>query len=198
MLLNRPVTSGPLHLSSESANENDSSSKLIPEFVAQLQRSHSIVSPTFHLACAKSNLLSCSWFWGLVVVLVGLGCFLCVCLFVSLFLHQEIHSNVVKDDLCTMHTWRLHPCKKKSGLTSLTLPSADNFLGSSACENCRHLSQVDLSATVIKVINEHTFSQCKELTHIRFPSTLREIHTEAFAYCETLQEVELPPPVYRP
>lgn len=75
----------------------------------------------------------------------------------------------------------------------VTLPSADNFLGSSACENCRHLSQVDLSDTMIKVIHEHAFSQCKELTHTWLPSTLREIHMEAFAYCEILQEVEIPP-----
>ena len=33
---------------------------------------------------------------------------------VDLFCHQEIHSNVVKDDLCTMHTWRLHPCQKNA------------------------------------------------------------------------------------
>ena len=40
-----------------------------------------------------------------------LGCFLCF-VFCFSFPSQQIHSNVVKDDLCTIHTWRLHPCKK--------------------------------------------------------------------------------------
>ena len=54
---------------------------------------------TLHVQ-SESPFLSC--FWGPVFVLVGF-CW-CVFVFVSLFFHQEIHSNVVKDDLCTMQT----------------------------------------------------------------------------------------------
>ena len=74
----------------------------------------------FHSICTDLNLLlsrCCSC--GLVVWFCwGVGSVVFVLLFYEIL---EIH-NLVQDDLCTMHTWRLHSCKKS--LTS-TQPLAE-------------------------------------------------------------------------
>ena len=102
-LLRRPGISGPMPLSRE-YNENDTLRSSYQNSLPNYS-----VSPSFHLACTKRISLFFCGFGVRFFVVVGFGW--CVSVFVSLSFHQEIHSNVVKDDLCTMHTWRLHPCK---------------------------------------------------------------------------------------
>ena len=62
-----------------------------------------------------------------------------------------------------------------------------------ACENCKHLVQVDLICTDIRAIWGSTFSYCVNLVDIWLPPTLRRIGKEAFLCFASLREVKIPP-----
>lgn len=80
-----------------------------------------------------------------------------------------------------------------AGINQLDLPADFNFLGPSACENCRRLQRVDLSRTELTAIWGSTFAHCSYLEQLWFPKRLRRIGQEAFLLCSSLREVHTPP-----
>ena len=83
-----------------------------------------------------------------------------------------------------------------SGIERLRLPPDFNFLGPMACENCKHLVQVDLMRTEISAICGSTFSYCARLVDIWLPPKSRRIGKEAFLCCAFLREVKIPPALH--
>ena len=61
-----------------------------------------------------------------------------------------------------------------------------------AFENCKQLSQVDISSTKLDHLHMHTFSHCHSLQKVSLPPSLREIRAEAFVGCTALGGIALP------
>ena len=68
----------------------------------------------------------------------------------------------------------------------------DAFLGHRAYENCKQLTQVDISSTKLAQLHTHTFSHCRSLQKVTLPSSLREIRAEAFVGCTALTGLAFP------
>ena len=68
----------------------------------------------------------------------------------------------------------------------------DAFLGHRAYENCKQLTQVDISRTKLDLLHMHTFSHCQSLQKVTLPPSLREIRAEAFVGCTALNSLALP------
>ena len=84
-------------------------------------------------------------------------------------------------------------CFLGSGIERLELPADFNFVGPTACENCKRLQRVDLFGTDTTAIWGSTFAHCSRLEQICFPRRLRRIGQEAFLLCSSLHEVRTPP-----
>ena len=82
-------------------------------------------------------------------------------------------------------------CFHSSGIKRVTLGEETVFLGHRAYENCKQLTQVDISRTRLDLLHMHAFSHCPSLQEITLPPSLREIRAEAFG-CTALSSLVLP------
>ena len=64
-------------------------------------------------------------------------------------------------------------CFHSSGIRYVTLGEETVFLGQRAYENCKQLTQVDISRTKLDLLHMHTFSHCQSLRTV-IPATLSE------------------------
>ena len=85
-----------------------------------------------------------------------------------------------------------HGCFHSSGIRYAALGEETVFLGHRAYENCKQLTQVDISRTKIDLLHTHTFSRCQSLRKVTLPPGLREIRAEAFVGCIALNSLTLP------
>ena len=76
-----------------------------------------------------------------------------------------------------------HGSFHSAGIRCVTLGEETIFLGHRAFENCKQLSQVDISSTKLDHLHMHTFSHCQSLQKVILPPSLREIRAEAFVGC---------------
>jgi len=91
-------------------------------------------------------------------------------------------------------------------ITSITLPSTVNYIGSYAfaaldCDNYKERTTSKLKSVNIPegvtTINEGTFSGCTELENITLPEGITSIEDDAFYGCSALTSVKLPSTVTR-
>ena len=83
-------------------------------------------------------------------------------------------------------------CFHSSGIWEVVLEDEAVFLGHGAYENCKQLTQVDISKTKNDLLHMHTFSHCQSLQRVTLPPGLREIRAEAFVGCIALSSLTLP------
>ena len=103
-------------------------------------------------------------------------------------------SQIALPHVCAM-TDIVTPSSPPGGLSHgsfLTLGEETIFLGHRAFENCKQLSQVDISSTKLNHLHMHTFSHCQSLQKVILPPSLREIRAEAFVGCTALSSIALP------
>ena len=76
-----------------------------------------------------------------------------------------------------------------SGIQRVSPGGDAAYIGHRAYENCKQLTSVDISDTVVDTLHMHTFSHCPRLERVSLPPCLREIQAEAFVgpmqYCST-------------
>lgn len=65
-------------------------------------------------------------------------------------------------------------------------------MGDAVFAQCRSLQQIDLSQTWLQTLPAWSFSGCRALTTVAFPSSLTSIEEGAFYYCEALTATSLP------
>ena len=87
-------------------------------------------------------------------------------------------------------------CFCSTGLQELRLPREFYELGAHACDNCKLLTQVDISNTNIEEIREFTFVHGIRLHDVRLPYTVHTIHVKAFMNCAALPELAIPPSLH--
>jgi len=75
-------------------------------------------------------------------------------------------------------------------LTSVSIPSLVEVIGSSAFSGCTRLESVKMPS--IKVISDSAFSGCSKLTSVTIPYTVTSIGNEAFYDCTSLESMILP------
>ena len=83
-----------------------------------------------------------------------------------------------------------------TGLKEFELPRDFHELGAHACDNCKLLTQVDISNTSSAEIREFTFVHCVRLRDVRLPYTVHTIHVKAFMNCAALQGLAIPPSLH--
>ena len=84
-------------------------------------------------------------------------------------------------------------CFLESGLASLKLPPDVTSIGSAACECCLQLLTADLSCCEVKEIMDGAFAYCNSLHDLQLPPKLRTIEKYAFFKCTSLKAVFVPP-----
>lgn len=78
----------------------------------------------------------------------------------------------------------------QTGIKSVRLPASVEMLGSQAFFDSG-LTNADLSASSIKVINSGTFQQCRNLETVTLPTEVAEIGSAAFQFT-VLKSIEIP------
>ena len=76
-------------------------------------------------------------------------------------------------------------------MTSITLPSSLNTLGSNAFEGCTSLNSIVLPEG-LDSIGDGAFKGCTNLASITLPSSLNSIEARAFEGCTSLAQITLP------
>lgn len=80
-----------------------------------------------------------------------------------------------------------------TGLKSIKFPSKLTTVPNYVCEHCSSLTSVTMPAAPT-VIGRCAFAYCTSLEHVNLPTTLKTIESYAFQYCP-LQEIIFPPMV---
>ncbi len=81
---------------------------------------------------------------------------------------------------------------QNDSLTEITLPESITELQSRTFAFCHELRSLDLSYLEITDIPQVFTYECKKLTEVKFPSTLKKIHAKAFYQTPLLQHLNLP------
>jgi hypothetical protein len=97
------------------------------------------------------------------------------------------YSNVAASDANAIPAYALTGLSK---LTSVTLPSAVNKIGSGAFSGTG-ITSITLPGNV-NTIESYAFMRCPALTTVTIPGAIRAIGDKAFAYCTSLSEVNIP------
>ena len=84
-------------------------------------------------------------------------------------------------------------CLCSTGIKTLELTRDFQVLGAHACDNCKLLTQVDLSNSSIEEIQEFTFVHCVRLREVLLPYSVHTIRVKAFMNCAALPELAIPP-----
>lgn len=122
---------------------------------------------------------------------------------------RQLQSIVLPDTLITIGD----NCFSYTKLTSIEFPANVNYIGSGCIQNSdvtnvkinskdiwtffsfgdsENLETVDLSDSEIPNIPSSAFWNCKKLSEVYFPDTLKKIESSAFSYCASLDNVVLP------
>ncbi len=84
----------------------------------------------------------------------------------------------------------------KSGLTSFVLPTSlidedgENGLGDYAFSGCDDLASFSFGDSMINIISQYAFYDCKNLDNLFIPYQIKEIKTMAFSECDSLVNIE--------
>ena len=78
-----------------------------------------------------------------------------------------------------------------SGLTSITIPSSVNSLGSGCFSGCSGLTSITIPSTVTS-LGEHCFSSCSGLTSVTIPSSVTSLGYYCFSDCSGLTSITIP------
>ena len=80
-----------------------------------------------------------------------------------------------------------------SGVISVVFNSNIQQIDSSAFQNCEFLKTLDLSnAHNLRSTSENCYSNCFNLTSVKFSSEITEIGSNSFGYCTSLSHITLP------
>ena len=77
-----------------------------------------------------------------------------------------------------------------AGITSASLPSTVQTIGSSAFDKCTALTSVNIPNGV-KTISEYCFEQCESLKSIVLPNSVTKVDDMSFRWCEALESVTM-------
>lgn len=75
---------------------------------------------------------------------------------------------------------------------SITIPENVAAIRTSAFKNAVNLTEVKFEGKKLTVIEDSAFYNCGNLKSVNFPDSLKTIGTEAFAYCVSMDWLELP------
>ena len=71
--------------------------------------------------------------------------------------------------------------KDNKNIAVLIIPDTVERLGYRVCSGCTALREVRLSSSSLRVISDEAFDGCSSLQKVNFPSTLKEIRSDAFS-----------------
>lgn len=75
-------------------------------------------------------------------------------------------------------------------IQSVVIPASVKYIGTQSFEGCSNLRSVTIEGA--EIIDPYAFADCRNLTTLSLPSTLKEIYATAFMYCSGLSTVSLP------
>ena len=81
--------------------------------------------------------------------------------------------------------------KNNTKLKKVRLNSNIDNIGTSAFENCKSLTSINLNQTNIKIVKSATFKECIKLKGLTFPKGISKIGTNAFKDCKSLKTINI-------
>lgn len=84
-----------------------------------------------------------------------------------------------------------HALQRVYGITNIIFPQALTSIGAAGCFYMTGLLSLDLSNTVVTVIDGQAFDGCSSLTYIKLPSTISTIGNYAFRGCSSLNSLTI-------
>lgn len=79
-----------------------------------------------------------------------------------------------------------------TNLIGIEIPKDVTRIGASTFYGCTNLNNVSMLSEVITTIGERAFENCKSLSKIELPQTLKLIDNYAFYRCSSLEEINIP------
>ena len=100
-----------------------------------------------------------------------------------------VERVILPDSVEIIDDYAFYNCNKN--LSSVEMSPNIYYLGKGAFGNCYNLQEIDLSNTRIEVIQEGTFEDCRVLSNVMLPDTVKIIGDWAFRWCKKLRRVDL-------